>query len=143
MVIGIIAGSFDCVHPGYIRMFDQMKEKCDQVFILLQTDSSIERPEKLKPILSASERIDMLMSLRQIDMVHRYETESDLYDLLKQFERHNASDVFDSKYVRFLGDDYIGKSFTGDDLDLPIHYLNRDHGWSTTKYKQLIADSLK
>lgn len=143
MVIGVIAGSFDCVHPGYIRMFDQMKEKCDQVFILLQTDSSIERPEKLKPILSASERIDMLMSLRQIDMVHRYETESDLYDLLKQFERHNASDVFDSKYVRFLGDDYIGKSFTGDDLDLPIHYLNRDHGWSTTKYKQLIADSLK
>lgn len=143
MVIGVIAGSFDCVHPGYIRMFDQMKEKCDQVFILLQTDSSIERPEKLKPILSVSDRVDMLMSLRQIDMVHRYETESDLYDLLKQFERHNASDVFDSKYVRFLGDDYIGKSFTGDDLDLPIHYLNRDHGWSTTKYKQLIADSLK
>ena len=97
MVIGVIAGSFDCVHPGYIRMFDQMKEKCDQVFILLQTDSSIERPEKLKPILSASERIDMLMSLRQIDMVHQYETESDLYNLLKQFERHNASDVFDSK----------------------------------------------
>jgi len=142
MVIGIIAGSFDCIHPGYIHMFDQMKEKCDQVFILLQTDSSIERPEKLKPILSASERIDMLMSLRQIDMVHRYELESDLYDLLKQFERHNASDVFDSKYVRYLGDDYIGKPFTGDDLDIPIHYLNRDHGWSTTKYKQLIAASL-
>jgi hypothetical protein len=44
--------------------------------------------------------------------------------------------------VRFLGDDYIDKPFTGDDLDIPIHYLNRDHGWSTTKYKQLIANSL-
>jgi glycerol-3-phosphate cytidylyltransferase len=44
--------------------------------------------------------------------------------------------------IRFLGDDYKGKSFTGDKLKLPIHYLNRDHGWSTTKYKQLIAESL-
>ena len=45
--------------------------------------------------------------------------------------------------VRFLGDDYIENPFTGDDLDISIHYLNRDHGWSTTKYKQLIAASLK
>ena len=44
--------------------------------------------------------------------------------------------------IRFLGDDYIGKPFTGDNLKLPIHYLNRDHGWSTTKYKQLIAKSI-
>ena len=44
--------------------------------------------------------------------------------------------------VRFLGDDYVNKSFTGDDLPIEIHYINRDHGWSTTKYKQLIAESV-
>jgi hypothetical protein len=48
-----------------------------------------------------------------------------------------------AEYVRYLGDDYIGKSFTGDDLDLPIQYLSRDHGWSTTKYKKLIADEVQ
>lgn len=143
MKIGFVAGAFDCLHPGYIKMFDQMKEQCDQVYILLQTDPTIERPEKLKPILSVEDRIDMLMALRQIDMVHTYTLESDLYNLLIHFDRHNESDVFDSKYVRFLGDDYIDKSFTGDDLNIPIKYLNRDHGWSTTKYKKLIADEVQ
>lgn len=143
MKIGFIAGAFDCLHPGYIKMFDQMKEQCDQVYILLQSDPTIERPEKLKPILSVEERIDMLMSLRQIDMVQTYTLESDLYNLLIHFERHNESDVFDSEYIRFLGDDYVDKSFTGDDLNIPIKYLNRDHGWSTTKYKKLIADEVQ
>ena len=143
MKIGFIAGAFDCLHPGYIKMFDQMKEQCDQVYILLQSDPTIERPEKLKPILSVEERIDMLMSLRQIDMVQTYTLESDLYNLLIHFERHNESDVFDSEYIRFLGDDYVDKSFTGDDLNIPIKYLNRDHGWSTKKYKKLIADEVQ
>jgi hypothetical protein len=68
-----------------------------------------------------------------ISAVIPYTYENELYELLK----HGNYDV------RFLGDDYIGKSFTGDDLDIPIHYLNRDHGWSTTKFKKLIADEVQ
>jgi len=45
--------------------------------------------------------------------------------------------------VRFLGDDYKGKPFTGDYLNIPIYYLNRDHGWSTTKFKKLIAATVQ
>ena len=44
--------------------------------------------------------------------------------------------------IRFLGDDYKGKPYSGDDLGIPIHYINRSHGWSTTKFKQMIADTL-
>ena len=28
------------------------------------------------------------------------------------------------------------------ELNIPIHYLDRSHGWSTTKYKELLAKSL-
>ena len=46
--------------------------------------------------------------------------------------------------IRFLGDDYRGRTYTGFELNIPIHYLNRDHGWSTTKFKNLICgDSMK
>ncbi len=132
MKIGIIAGNFDCIHPGYIKMFEECKANCDYFVVLLHSDPTIERPEKLKPILSVEERREILFALG-IDTVISYDTEKELYWMLK-----------DGNYdVRFLGDDYIGKPFTGDDLGIPIHYLNRDHGWSTTKYKQLIADSLK
>jgi glycerol-3-phosphate cytidylyltransferase len=133
MRIGVIAGNFDVIHPGYIKMFKECKNNCECLIVLLHKDPSFERPEKLKPILSVNERREMLYSLKYIDEVLAYDTENMLCDFLKEL---NPS-------VRFLGDDYIGKSFTGDNLDIQIHYLNRDHGWSTTKYKQLIADSLK
>lgn len=130
---GVIAGNFDVIHPGYIAMFKEMKQNCDCLIILLHTDPSIERPHKLKPILSDDERKELLLSIKYIDDVIRYTYEEQLLDLLTVGE-------FD---IRFLGDDYIGKPFTGDNLKIPIHYLNRDHGWSTTKFKKLIAESIK
>ena len=131
MIKGVIAGNFDTYHPGYVEMLKEAKGKCDCLVVLLHTDPSIERPHKLKPILSSEERREMLFQIRPIDDVIRYTYEEQLYDLLKLGE-------FD---IRFLGDDYINKPFTGDDLSIPTHYLNRDHGWSTTKFKKLIAES--
>jgi len=142
MKIGIIAGSFDCIHPGYIKMFDEMMDQCDEISVFLQSDPTIERPEKCKPILSVEDRLDILGSLNQIDNILTYTYEKELYNFLKHFETTHLYEGNNAEVIRFLGDDYIGKSFTGDDLKLPIQYLNRDHGWSTTKYKQLIANSL-
>ena len=130
---GVIAGNFDVLHPGYISMFKEMKKHCDCLIILLHTDPSIERPHKLKPILSSDERKEMLESIKYIDDVIRYTYEEQLYDLLKVGEFN----------IRFLGDDYINKNFTGSNLNIPIHYISRDHGWSTTRFKNLLVNSLK
>ena len=126
---GFIAGNFDVMHPGYVDMFKEMRQHCDTLIVLLHEDPSLERPNKLKPILSVAERVFMIKDLKLADDVITYKYEAVLYDLLKMGQ-------FD---VRFLGDDYIDKPFTGDDLKIPIHYLNRDHGWSTTKLKDLIT----
>lgn len=143
MIQGLIAGSFDVIHPGYISMFDTMMEECDEVVVFLQTDPTIERPEKCKPILNVEERMDILGSLHQIDCILTYTLEKELYTHLKNFEITHLYENNDTTVVRYLGDDYIGKSFTGDDLAFPIRYLNRDHGWSTTKFKKLIADEVQ
>ena len=129
---GFIAGNFDVIHPGYIKMFNECKANCDQFTVLLHSDPSIERPEKLKPILTLDERIEVLSSIKFIDDIKSYTYENELYELIKKGEYS----------VRFLGDDYKNKSFTGDDLKIQIHYLNRDHGWSTTKFKKLIAKTI-
>jgi len=130
--VGIIAGNFDVIHPGYIKMFKECKSYCKQFIVLLHTDPSIERPEKLKPILTKEERTEVLTSIKYIDGIAYYTYEKELVDLIKRL----------SPDIRFLGDDYRGKTYTGFELDIPIHYLNRDHGWSTTKFKKLIADTL-
>lgn len=131
-IVGVIAGNFDVIHPGYVYMFDECKKHCGILLLLLHEDPSIERPEKIKPILDLSERNMILSSLKQIDRIITYQTESDLYDILK-------TEQID---IRFLGDDYKDKSFTGEDLGIPIHYLDRSHGWSTTKFKKLIAETI-
>jgi glycerol-3-phosphate cytidylyltransferase len=130
--VGVIAGNFDVIHPGYIKMFKECKSYCKQFIVLLHTDPSIERPEKLKPILTKEERTEVLTSIKYIDGVAYYTYETELVDLIKRL----------SPDIRFLGDDYRGKTYTGFELDISIHYLNRDHGWSTTKFKKLIADTL-
>ena len=129
---GVIAGNFDVIHPGYIKMFKECKSYCQNFIILLHTDHSIERPEKLKPILSVEERTEVLFSIKYIDYIHTYTYEDELVELL----------VRDKPDIRFLGDDYRGKTYTGFELDIPIHYLNRDHGWSTTKFKKLISETI-
>ena len=129
---GVIAGNFDVIHPGYIKMFKECKSYCQQFIILLHTDPSIERPEKLKPILTKEERTEVLTSIKYIDGIAYYTYEKELVELLKRL----------SPDIRFLGDDYRGRTYTGFELDIPVHYLNRDHGWSTTKFKKLIADTI-
>ena len=129
---GFVAGNFDVIHPGYIKMFNECKANCDQFTVLLHSDPSIERPEKLKPILTLDERIEVLSSIKFIDLIQSYTYENELYELIKK----------GGYSVRFLGDDYKNKSFTGVDLNIDIHYLNRDHGWSTTKFKNLIAKTI-
>ena len=129
---GFIAGNFDVIHPGYIKMFNECNNNCDHFTVLLHSDPSIERPDKLKPILTLDERIEVLSSIKFIDSIKSYTFESELYNLIKK----------GGYLVRFLGDDYRNKSFTGDDLNISIHYLNRDHGWSTTKFKKLISKTI-
>jgi len=133
MIKGVIAGNFDVIHPGYIKTFKECKENCDHFTILLHSDPTIERPNKLKPILSVDERIEVLRSIKFIDDIKVYTYEKELFKLLK-----------DNKFnIRFLGDDYIGKTFTGIELNTNIHYLSRDHGWSTTRFKNAINKSFE
>ena len=129
---GVIAGNFDVIHPGYIALFKECKANCDKFIVLLHTDPSIERPHKLKPILTVEERIEILECFKQIDNIFVYDTEDELYQLIQHVEAD----------IRFLGDDYKGKEYTGDDLPIRVHYINRDHDWSTTKFKKLIADEV-
>jgi len=133
MKVGVIAGNFDVIHPGYIHMFKECEKNCDQLIILLHEDPTIERPSKLKPILSTYERREMLTYLVKGCIVMTYNTEAELTFLLQSIDPD----------VRFLGDDYQFAEFTGAELRIPIHYIDRFHRWSTTKFKKQIADEVQ
>jgi glycerol-3-phosphate cytidylyltransferase len=127
--IGFTAGNFDLLHPGYIYTFETAKQHCDWFIVFLQRDPSLHRKSKYKPVIPIYERYKTLMAIRYIDEVFIYQTEEELLELIKIFKPH----------VRILGEDYLGKPFTGDDLDIEVIYTTRSHDWSTTKIKDLIT----
>ena len=128
-ILGFTAGNFDLLHPGYIYTFEEVKRHCDKFMVFLQRDPSETRYTKYKPVIPLYERYKTLMAISYVDEVYMYQTEEDLYNLIK----------FWKPDVRILGEDYIGKPFTGDDLPPKIIYTTRSHGWSTTKIKDLIT----
>ena len=131
---GIIAGNFDVIHPGYVQMFNDMNKHVKEIHVLLHIDPSLERPKKIKPLFSVKDRTMTLLALKGITKVSTYKSEKQLIKLIIDINPE----------IRFLGEDYINRTnYTGYGLAPRIIFLNRNHGWSTTKFKKLIADSIK
>ena len=127
--IGFTCSCFDLLHAGHVMMLQDAKNQCDLLIVGLQTDPTIDRPnEKNKPIQSLNERKVMINSIKFVDEVVIYGAEKELYSYLKE----NKPDI------RILGSDYLGKDFTGKDLDIPIYYHNRNHNWSTSSLRKKI-----
>ncbi len=131
--IGFTCGAFDLLHAGHLLMLKQVAEMCDYVVVGLQSDPSIDRPHKSRPVESIEERLIRLEACRYVDEIVEYETEKQLYDYLRQHP----------EYVRFLGADWQGKEFTGYDLPNQCIFTSRDHGFSSTSLRGRIDEKEK
>lgn len=123
--IGFTCSCFDLFHAGHIIMLEEAKSLCDYLIVGLQTDPTIDRPEKNKPIQSVFERFVQLDACKHVDLVVPYATEKDLMDILQSY----AIDI------RIVGEEYQSKKFTGSDLDIPVYYNKRRHSFSTTELR--------
>ena len=126
--IGFTCSCFDLLHAGHILMLKDAKEQCDSLIVGLQTDPTLDRIEKNKPIQSLEERKIQLKAVKYIDKIFIYNTENDLYELLQKIQPD----------LRILGTDYKDKKFTGDDLDIKIYYHERNHNFSTSNLRENI-----
>ena len=130
--VGFTCSCFDLLHAGHIIMLKYAKARCDRLIVGLQTAPTIDRPEKNKPIQSLEERRIQLEAVKYVDEIFTYDTEEDLYKKL----------LFINPDVRILGSDYIGKSFTGDDLDIKIYYHDRNLNYSTTNLRKKLLENI-
>lgn len=130
MIKGFTCGALDLLHAGHVIMLKECKAQCDFLVVGLQTDPSIDRPEKHKPIETIEERKIRLQGCKYVDKIVVYETERDLYNLLKELRPD----------IRFLGEDHKGKSFTGDDLPIKIIYNSRNHNYSSSNLIKRICE---
>ena len=130
-IVGITFGSFDLCHYGHALMFEECKQYCDYLIVGVQSDPSIDRPEKNSPIQSHKERLGIVSSIKFVDEVKAYETESDLIKVLKEVNPD----------VRILGADHEGTEFTGHELPIKCIFNSRDHGYSTSELRKRVFEA--
>ena len=128
MLNGFTCGAFDLLHAGHVVMLKEAKENCDYLIVGLQTDPSIDRIEKNKPVQSVYERFIQLNAIQYVDVVIPYDTEESLLDLLESTPIG----------LRFIGEEYKDKQFTGDNLPIEVFYTNRKHSFSTTELRRSV-----
>ena len=130
MEVGITAGCFDLFHAGHVLMLKDAKNQCDYLIVALQTDPTIDRKEKNKPVQTMYERFVQLNACKYVDEIIPYETEADLYTLIM------------NSYVdiRIIGNEYRNEDFTAREVGLEIYYNARNHQWSTTELRERIAN---
>ena len=74
MRIGFTCSTFDLFHAGHVSMLREVKQKCDHLIVGIQTDPTIDRPEKNKPVQSVIERQIQVSACRYVDEIIVYTT---------------------------------------------------------------------
>ena len=129
-VVGITAGAFDLFHAGHVLMLKDASNQCDHLIVALQTDPSVDRKEKNKPVQSMYERFVQVDACKYVDEIIPYETEDDLYALIM----NNSIDL------RIIGNEYRNEDFTAREIGIEIYYNARNHQWSTTELRERILN---
>jgi glycerol-3-phosphate cytidylyltransferase len=127
---GITASTFDLLHAGHILMLKEAQSVCDYLIVALQVDPTIDRPTKNQPVQSFYERWVQLSSVKYVDEVIPYSSESELLTILQNYNID----------IRILGDEYEHKIFTGRELHMEYHYNKRTHGYSSTELRERIKN---
>lgn len=120
---GVVAGAFDVIHPGYIYLLREAKELCHKVTVLLH--------DKPNQVFELSNRATVLLALKYVDDVIPYTSEQGLDELLLKLKPD----------VRIVGNDHKGKS-SRQELGIKTIYHDREHLWSATRYKNMIAEKV-
>jgi len=133
-IVGITASTFDLFHAGHVKMLEEAKQHCDYLIIALQTDPTIDRPEKNKPVQSIVERYIQVDGCKWVDEIIPYATEKDLEDILASFKID----------VRILGEEYREKEFTGRQIcnnrGIELIFNKRDHSFSSSELRKRVAE---
>jgi glycerol-3-phosphate cytidylyltransferase len=129
MKIGFTCSSFDLFHAGHIMMLKEAKTQCDYLIVGLQSDPTVDRSWKNKPVQTLFERFVQLQACKYVDEIIPYTTEKELRDILTSYRID----------VRIVGEEYRDQRFTGYDLPMSVYFNSRQHSFSTTELRQRLV----
>jgi rfaE bifunctional protein nucleotidyltransferase chain/domain len=132
-LIGMCNGCFDLIHPGHAELLLQAKQRCEVLFVGLNTDSSVRRAKgDGRPFIEEEGRAIMLSSMRFVDHVVMNDSLT-CVEVVKAIKPDvyittpDCSECAEAKATLAIG----GR----------VEVIDPFHGWSTTKISNEILEA--
>ena len=123
-----VNGTFDILHIGHLALLNYAKSLGDELTVAIDSDQRIRRLKGPgRPIHSEDERTILLLNLKAVDWVVRFDSDEELRNYVKQCD------------IMVKGSDYRGKPIVGEDVCKRINFFERIDGYSSTKIIQNIT----
>ena len=133
--IGITCSTFDLFHAGHVIMLEEAKRQCDYLIAAIQTDPTIDRLSKNKPVQSIIERQIQVSACKHVDEIIVYSTEKELEDIFMALPID----------VRIMGEEYRDVEYTGKEIcekrKIEIYFNKRDHFFSSSDLRLRVFDA--
>lgn len=132
-IVGFTSVVGDLFHAGHIAMIQECRMHCDRLIVCVMAGVE-DRVGKNTPVQSLFERCWQVRNTKGVDEVFCCQSENDLLLALKILRPMIQ--------VRFVGDDYRGRDFTGkgycESSGIRIVYNRRDHGLGSSELRERI-----
>jgi rfaE bifunctional protein nucleotidyltransferase chain/domain len=127
----VVNGTFDILHLGHLKLLE-FARKFHNSYVLVLIDQD-ERVKKLKgptrPVNTFEERKIMLESLKFVDEVKGFNSDSELESLIQEYNPE----------IMVKGSDYKGKTIIGQQYCKEVIFFDYVNGYSSTNKIQSIA----
>lgn len=136
--IGVKNGAYDLLQPGHLGGFDDARDACDVLIVLLNSDASIRQYKGVKegvprPILPETDRADILLGLESVNGVVVFDEENP-----SEIIRKLRPDVYVSSQ------EYEGKHLAefdaAADVGADVVFTNMREGYSTSSIVRSILE---
>jgi len=125
-------GCFDLIHTGHVRYLREARALGDVLVVGLNSDASVKGLKEGRPIISESERAEVLAALEMVDYVVIFH-EPTPWELINEVRPD----------VLVKGGDWKKEDIVGSDIVQEVHSLPYHKGLSTTGIVERVLRSSK
>ena len=125
---GVAFGAFDMFHIGHARLLRRARQACDHLTVAVTDEDYIRRFKGRSPIIPLEQRMEVVAACKWVDAVTVQTNEGGKKPIL---EEHRID-------VIFVGDDWTPATFDGEGLGVPVVYLPRTPGVSSSGIREVL-----
>ena len=119
-----VNGTFDILHPGHVLLLEHARNLGDHLCVAIDGDNRVRELKGVgRPFFNQRDRQLILESLKWVDQVEVFNSDSELEDIIRQYEPD----------LMVKGSDYRGRPIIGEELVPYIEFFERIDEYSSTK----------